>query len=861
MRVRRLKQCEFGLAFALAGMLVSRSTFAIGLGEIQKQSALGAPLNVEIELSLDGGESIESIHTKIADASAYDQAGLQRQSVLEHTSVDAIQHDGHTFLHVFSTSRVAEPYLPLLLEVGDARGKLLREYDLLLDPPSSKSSEPSGNPSANPIPLPAAAAAVAKPPLDVSPAVTTATIPDAANGRAAAQRSNRADGSSRHLQKSGTPPLESKPLKKSGSPARPDADVGAAEGFARVVLNVPIAGPIATPSPRLALTQSLGNPPTAAESAAVGARLVNGAANPQNPAVNPPAGTAVAIGNNEKDSAGTAEMSSSEAQNALGQTSTQPGTSHGFFYGVLALIAGALWIVLLRRRWNNAPPPETLEPKTPRAYTRATNVIPPMDVLDGQPTAESVAASVRAFEARSAAAKQEELQSVGSDFFDNVAEFLQQAVTREPHRFDLRMKLLEVYYAAGNVYGFVEQARDYRQQARDAISDKQWPEIARMGRELAAGDELFAEPVETSRPLTSMVGARETVTLLHHRRYYEELDSARLEPLLNQLAAVHADAANDEGFKKLVQDDLREFMQRPSALQHAARLSVRCGGAAIYLKRTDLHGARDPELINAIGQINLALCMGKKQVLAGTLRSGNHAVAVATVAVKKGLRCRIFISETALEQAKDKLTKLRELGAEVQVVWPEDEHPVDPRRAAMQAWMNEPQSSLFISSLSAGPRPYPAIVLDFQTTVGQEVLRQLAEEPKPRYPDALIVDAGGGFETFGLFAPFLGQKAVRLYSAKAINAPVETVVSEGAIVRQQHWQSLGRERAWLRETGRVAVRPTTYEDALAAVEILARLDGYNISIEDGYAVACATDIAASLPMGKTVVALLGASRE
>lgn len=860
--MRRLKQREFGLAFALAGMLVTRAVFAIGLGEIQKQSALGAPLNVEIELSLDGGESIESIHAKIADAGAYDQAGLERHGVLEQTSVDAIQHGGRTFLHVFSVGRVAEPYLPLLLEVGDARGKLLREYDLLLDPPSSRFSEPSNNSPANPTPAPAAAATIAAPSTNAAPVVTT-TNPDAENSRATPQKSIRTEHSSRPTQNSSTSLLESKPAKKSSSAVQPDADIAAPAGFARVVLNVPIAGPIATPSPTLALSQSLSHLPTVAETTAVSARLINGGSNPPNLSVYVPAGAAVAIdGPAEKENTGTPEILSSESQNVPDKTTAQPGTSHRFFYGLLALIAGVLFIVLMRRRGKNAETPETLEPKAPKAYVRATNVIPPMDVLDGQPTAESVAASVRAFEARSAAAKQEELQSVGSDFFDNVAEFLQQAVTREPHRFDLRMKLLEVYYAAGNIFGFVEQARDYRTQARDAISDKQWPEIARMGREIAAGNELFAEPVEAaSRPLTSLAGARETVTLLHHRRYYEELDSTRLEPLLNQLASVHADAANDEGFKKLVQDDLREFMQRPSALQHAARLSVRCGGAAIYLKRTDLHGARDPELINAIGQINLALCMGKKQVLAGTLRSGNHAVAVATVAVKKGLRCRIFISETALEQAKDKLTRLRELGAEVQVVWPEDEHPVDPRRAAMQAWMNEPQSALFVSSLSAGPRPYPAIVLDFQTTVGQEVLRQLAEEPIPRYPDALIVDANGGFETFGLFAPFMGSKTVRLYSAKAINAPVETVVSEGAIVRQQHWQSLGRERAWLRETGRVAVRPTTYEDALAAVEILARLDGYKISIEDGYAVACATDIASSLPTGKTVVALLGAARE
>jgi|GEM_PF-1726221 len=874
MRVRTLKQHEFRLVLALLGLLACRSGFAIGLGEIVQQSALGAPLNVEIELSLGSDEPIESIQAKVADASTYAQAGLERQGVLEHTSVDAIQHGSRTFLHIFSTGRVLEPFLPVLLEAGNAHGKVLREYDLLLDPPSSKFSESPDKPTVNPATLPLPAAAATLPPSEAE--TTLASAPEARNpepetSRPTPAKSADADHASRHSKISGATALAVKPSSPSGSiAARPLADIPVLAGFARLILNVPIEGSIVIPAPALALSQSLSKAPTAAEAAAVSARLGSSATGAPNLPVNAPPGTAGVTGQvTEKESAVTPEISSGESQNGSGETTPQPMAQRGFFYGLLVLAAIVLMIWLIRRRQiaqdsqalTTAKNPES---NTPQVYARATNVIPPMDLQESRLSAESVAASVRAFEARNAAA-QEETQSAGGDFFNNVAEFLQQAVARGPHRLDLRMKLLEVYYAAGNAEGFIEQAHDYRKQAGAAIHDKQWPEIVRMGREIAAGNELFAEQSHSaeaaSMPLTSLAGARETVTLLHHRRYYEELDNARLEPLLGELAKVHADAANDPAFQQILQDDLREFMQRPSALQHAARLSSRCGGAAIYLKRADLHGARDPELINAIGQINLALRMRKKQVLAGTLRSGNHAVAVATVALKKGLRCRIFVSETALELAQKKLAKLRELGAEVQVVWPEDSHPVDPRRSAMQAWMNEPQSSLFISSLSAGPSPYPTIVLDFQTTVGQEVLRQLADETPPRRPDALIADAHGGFETFGLFAPFIGSKTVRLYSAKAINAPVNMVMTEGAIVRQQHWQSLGRERAWLGETDRVTVKPTTYEDALAAVEELARLDGYKISIEDGYAVACATEIAASLPAQQTVVALMGAARE
>jgi tryptophan synthase beta chain len=349
---------------------------------------------------------------------------------------------------------------------------------------------------------------------------------------------------------------------------------------------------------------------------------------------------------------------------------------------------------------------------------------------------------------------------------------------------------------------------------------------------------------------------------------------------LQQLEDEYERARQDPEFQRELDYYLREFCGRPTPLYFAERLTRELGGARIYLKREDLLHTGAHKINNALGQILLARRMGKTRIIAET-GAGQHGVATATVSAMFGMQCVIYMGAVDCERQKLNVFRMKMLGAQVVPVTAGQQTLKEAVNEAMRDWVTHVRSTHYILGTAYGAHPYPMMVRNFQRVIGDEARRQILEKEN-RLPDLLIACVGGGSNAIGLFYPFLNDPTVRMLGVEAGGRGIEPGqhaarfhggslgVLQGTqsyILQDQHGQielthsvsagldyaAVGPEHAWLRDQQRVEYSYATDDQALAAFQRLARLEGIIPALESSHAVAACLERAPKLPKDALVI--------
>src|SRR6202012_6222278 len=226
-----------------------------------------------------------------------------------------------------------------------------------------------------------------------------------------------------------------------------------------------------------------------------------------------------------------------------------------------------------------------------------------------------------------------------------------------------------------------------------------------------------------------------------------------LMPLILELAEAYAKAKTDPQFKKDMDGYLTHYVGRPSPLYFAERLTAHCGGAKIYLKREELNHTGAHKVNNVLGQILVARRMGKKRIIAET-GAGMHGVATATLCARFGLECIVYMGAVDVERQQPNVVRMEMLGAKVVSVQSGTRTLKDAMNEALRDWVTNVHNTFYCIGTVAGPHPYPTLVRDFQSIIGNETKKQM-QEAEGRLPDSLVACIGGGSNAMGLFHPFL----------------------------------------------------------------------------------------------------------
>ncbi len=352
-----------------------------------------------------------------------------------------------------------------------------------------------------------------------------------------------------------------------------------------------------------------------------------------------------------------------------------------------------------------------------------------------------------------------------------------------------------------------------------------------------------------------------------------------IEPL-EELRQAYEQYRRDPAFQAELDDDLRQFVGRPSPLYYARRWSEKFGGARIYLKREDLNHTGAHKVNNTIGQGLLARRMGKTRIIAET-GAGQHGVATATVAARLGLKCVIYMGAEDIRRQAINVYRMRLLGAEVVPVESGSKTLKDALNEAMRDWVTNVDDTFYIIGTVAGPHPYPAMVRDFQAIIGREAREQILAQ-EGRLPDALVAAVGGGSNAMGLFYPFLGDTAVAMYGVEAAGDGIETgrhsaplcagrpgvlhgnrtylmedddgqIIETHSISAGLDYPGVGPEHAWLKDRGRANYVSITDSEALAAFHDLTRTEGIMPALESSHALAYAMKLAPTMTTDQILV--------
>ncbi len=337
-----------------------------------------------------------------------------------------------------------------------------------------------------------------------------------------------------------------------------------------------------------------------------------------------------------------------------------------------------------------------------------------------------------------------------------------------------------------------------------------------------------------------------------------------LMPLVKQLGEAYAAAKADEGFQAELGGFLKHYVGRPSPLYFAERLTAHFGGAKIYLKREELNHTGAHKINNCMGQILLAMRMGKTRIIAET-GAGQHGVATATVCARFGLPCVVYMGAVDVERQSPNVLRMNLLGAEVRPVTSGASTLKDAMNEAMRDWVTNVHDTYYIIGSAAGPHPYPVMVRDFQAVIGVESRAQILEA-EGRLPDALVACVGGGSNAIGLFHPFLNDEGVKIFGVEASGHGMDSGQHAAAInggrpgvlhgnktyllqdregqITEAHsisagldYPGIGPEHAWLHDVGRATYLTCTDDEALEALKLCTRLEGIIPALESSHALA------------------------
>ena len=355
--------------------------------------------------------------------------------------------------------------------------------------------------------------------------------------------------------------------------------------------------------------------------------------------------------------------------------------------------------------------------------------------------------------------------------------------------------------------------------------------------------------------------------------------SETLMPLILRLEAEYEKAKTDQSFWDEMDDLWTHYVGRPSPLYHAERLSEHLGGAKIYMKRDELNHTGAHKINNCIGQILLAKRMGKTRIIAET-GAGQHGVATATVCARFGLPCVVYMGKTDVERQKPNVFRMKLLGAEVVAVESGAKTLKDAMNEALRHWVANVEDTFYIIGTVAGPHPYPELVRDFQSVIGEEAKAQILEA-EGRLPDMLIAPVGGGSNAIGLFHPFLDDTDVEIVGVEAAGEGLGgkhaaslaggkpgilhgnktyLLQDEDGQITEAHsisagldYPGIGPEHSWLHDIGRARYEPVTDEEALASFQKLTKLEGIIPALESAHAIAAAERIAPTLGKDKIII--------
>lgn len=337
-----------------------------------------------------------------------------------------------------------------------------------------------------------------------------------------------------------------------------------------------------------------------------------------------------------------------------------------------------------------------------------------------------------------------------------------------------------------------------------------------------------------------------------------------LIPALDELERQYELASKDDSFKKERLHHLREYVGRPTPFTFCERLTAHYGTGRIYFKREDLCHTGAHKINNTIGQVLLAMRMGKKRIIAET-GAGQHGVATATVCAKFGLECIVYMGAEDMKRQKLNVDRMRLLGADVRGVESGSKTLKDATNEAIRDWVTNVDDTFYIIGSVVGPHPYPKMVRDFHDVIGLETEAQCLET-EGRDPDYILACVGGGSNAIGIFHRFIDKKHVKLIGLEAAGEGAETnktaaTFSKGkpgvlhgslSYLLQTHqgqvelahsisagldYPGVGPEHSHLFDTGRVAYRPVTDTEAMDAVKRCSMLEGIIPAIETAHAIA------------------------
>jgi len=357
-----------------------------------------------------------------------------------------------------------------------------------------------------------------------------------------------------------------------------------------------------------------------------------------------------------------------------------------------------------------------------------------------------------------------------------------------------------------------------------------------------------------------------------------------LMPLVHELDAAYAAAKADPAFQAELGGFLKHYVGRPSPLYFAERLTKHYGGAKIYLKREELNHTGSHKINNCMGQILLARRMGKTRIIAET-GAGQHGVASATVCARFGLPCVVYMGAVDVERQKPNVFRMNLLGAQVESVTSGSATLKDAMNEALRDWVTNVHDTYYMIGTAAGMHPYPEMVRDFQSVIGQETRAQVLEA-EGRLPDAVVACVGGGSNAIGIFHPFLNDESVRLFGVEAAGEGMETGRHAAAInggrpgvlhgnmtyllqddegqITEAHsisagldYPGIGPEHSWLHDVGRASYLTATDAESLEAFTLCAQLEGILPAIESAHALARLGDVVKEV--GKDGVVVLNLS--
>ena len=354
---------------------------------------------------------------------------------------------------------------------------------------------------------------------------------------------------------------------------------------------------------------------------------------------------------------------------------------------------------------------------------------------------------------------------------------------------------------------------------------------------------------------------------IHGGRFVAET----LMPLILDVENSYEKAIQDQLFINELEMYRRDYIGRPSPLYFAERLTEHFGGAKIYLKRDELNHTGAHKINNVIGQILLAKKMGKNKIIAET-GAGQHGVATATACALFGFECEVFMGAMDIERQKPNVQRMQLLGAKINPVTSGTGTLKDAMNDALRFWVSNANTHFYIIGTAAGPHPYPKMVRDFQSVIGEEAKKQILEKEN-KLPNVLIACIGGGSNALGLFHPFLDDKEVEIFgveaAGKGLNSDLHAaslsagspgilhgnrtyllqnddgqIIDAHSISAGLDYPGIGPEHSWLHDIGRIKYLSTTDEESLAAFKLCSRLEGIIPALEPAHALHITGKIAA-----------------